>query len=232
MDGRDNTRIRPGERVPRVGLFGGTFDPVHLGHIRVADEVRAGFGLHRMIVIPSAVPPHKRLKQVSDAGDRLAMVRMCFENRDGYEVSSVELERSGPSYTVDTIGHFLNEYPPPHEVFLLMGTDSFFEIHTWRDYGKIFRTIPVIVMRRPGFPTDIAEKAGHYLKTHVAPEYRCTDGGARFAHDTFRDVYFFDVSPYDISSTEIRHRVQHGEDVSFWLQDGVADYIRKKGLYV
>jgi nicotinate-nucleotide adenylyltransferase len=226
-----HSRFRPGEGISRVGLFGGTFDPVHIGHLHIAEEVKDAFGIGRMIVIPSAVPPHKHMKRVSDARDRLAMARMCFEGHEDFQVSDVELSRKGPSYTIDTIRYFLTEFPQPVEVLLAIGSDSFFEIHTWHDYHGIFQHVPVIVMRRPGFSGRMIENAGQYLSEHVASGYDWHEGLGAFIHETCRPVYFFDVTPHDISSTEIRNRVKTGTTISGLVLKEVEDYIRTKGLY-
>ncbi|MDA8402572.1 MAG: nicotinate-nucleotide adenylyltransferase [Desulfobacteraceae bacterium] len=230
MAHQEKIRFRPGEGVSRVGLFGGTFDPVHLGHLKVALEVKSAFGLDRMIVIPSAIPPHKPLKRVSDANDRLAMARLCFDGHKGFQVSAVELERTGLSYTIDTIRYFLTEFPLPCEVMLIMGTDAFFEIHTWRAFDDIFDQVPLIVMQRPGREGDVTQ-ADVYLHENIAPGYQWQEGQGCFTHEFKKPVYFFKVSPYDISSTDIRHRVTNGKNVSSCLMEEVAEYIKKKGLY-
>jgi nicotinate-nucleotide adenylyltransferase len=215
----------------RIGLFGGTFDPVHLGHLSVAMDVKDGFGLDRIIVIPSAVPPHKTGKRISRAEDRLAMARLCFGNRKGFEVSDVELKREGPSYTIDTVTHFMGNLGPGEQVMLIMGTDAFFEIHTWRNFLAILSAVHLIVMKRPGIPGDLAERAADYLKTTVDEGYRLSESGFCFTHPINMPVHFFEVGQRDESSTEIRQRIKNDLDVSAFLLPEVAEYIREKGLY-
>ena len=223
--------LRPGEGVSRVGLFGGTFDPIHLGHLRVVLDVKEAFGLEKIIVIPSAVPPHKTLKHVSDADDRLAMTRICFENRPGFVVSDVELNRRGPSYTIDTITHFRTLKRDDESLMLIMGTDAFFELHTWRSYKDILAAVPLIVMKRPGLDGDLLESAELYLKSRVDQGW-CYDPGAEcFAHPMFMPVFVHEVCQMDESSTEIRRRIKNNLDVSAFLLPGVTAYIGKKGLY-
>ncbi len=223
--------FRPGEGVSRVGLFGGTFDPVHLGHLRVVLDVKEAFGLEKIIVIPSAVPPHKTLKHVSDAADRLNMTRICFEKRPGFVVSDVELNRRGPSYTIDTINHFRALSQPGQCLKLIMGTDAFFELHTWRSFRNILAAVPLIVMKRPGSDGDLMAAAERYLITRVDPAWSFDSAGGCFVHGAFKPVFLHGVCPTDESSTEIRRRIKNNLDVSAFLLPEVAAYIGKKGLY-
>ena len=223
---------RPGECVSRVGLFGGTFDPVHRGHLHVALDVKNEFGLERVIVIPSATPPHKAQKQVADAMDRLAMTRLCFENLEGFVISDVELKREGPSYTIDTIRYFLSQKSPGDELMLIMGSDAFFEIHTWKAFGGILDQISLIVMKRPGLDGDMIEKAGPYLWKHIEQGYRFFENERCYGHALKKPVYFFEVSPWPMSSTEIRSRVKNGLDIASFVPENVEAYIRNKGLYI
>ncbi len=222
---------RPGEDVSRVGLFGGTFDPVHRGHLRVILDVKEAFGLDRVIVIPSAVPPHKTLKHVSNADDRLAMTKLCFDKKEGFVVSDVELKRRGPSYTIDTIDHVMALKAPHECLMLIMGTDAFFEIHTWKAYRDILARTHLVVMKRPGLEGDMVEKAGQYLRDVIDGGYRFIVSDGCFRHGLFRPVHLFAVSPMDESSTEIRRCIKNNLDVSSFLLPEVEAYIRDKGLY-
>ncbi len=112
----------------RFGLFGGTFNPIHLGHLRAALEVKEGFELEEIFLIPAALPPHKIPGEVVDAGDRLHMLNLALEDTAGLSVSDVELKRSGPSYSIDTVNHFKSALPEKSEIYLVMGLDAFLEI--------------------------------------------------------------------------------------------------------
>ncbi len=221
----------PGEGISRVGLFGGTFDPVHRGHLRVVMDVKKGFGLDTVVVIPSAVPPHKTVAHVSSAADRLAMTRLCFENRDGFTVSDVELAREGPSYTIDTVRWYMETKKPMDTMMLIMGADAFFEIHTWRSYREILETVDLVVMKRPGLPGDMGEKTARYLTAVMDGGYRSSGRSLCFQHEKFRSVHLFEVKQMEESSTEIRRRIKNNLDVSRFLLPEVDDYIRTKGLY-
>ncbi len=133
----------------RIGLFGGTFDPVHFGHLRAALEVKEGFGLARVFLIPAAAPPHKAREGVAPAGDRLRMVELAVDGEPGLMPSDVEIRREGPSYTIDTVTHFQREFAGVAEVFLIVGLDAFLEIDTWKSFRELLALVPVIVISRP-----------------------------------------------------------------------------------
>lgn len=227
------TPFRPGQETTRVGLFGGTFDPVHMGHLHMAEEVKKAFAMEKVYVVPAAIPPHKTWKRITDPKDRLTMVRLCFGNVPGFDISDVELNRNGPSFTIDTIEHFLSMLPPQSVLMMLVGSDSFFEIHTWRGYTRIIETVPLIVATRPdnekhGFTVnDMAA----YLKDHVDSGYQWIESEGCFKHPSHKPIYLFTGKPWDISSTEIRRRLKQGRDVSSLVSTDVYDYIIEKGLY-
>ncbi len=133
----------------RFGLFGGTFNPVHLGHLRAALEVKEGFELEKIFLIPAALPPHKIPGEVADGGDRLHILNLALEDTPGLSVSDVELTRSGPSYTIDTVHHFKRTLPEKSQIYLIMGLDAFLEINSWKSYEELLVQIPIIVINRP-----------------------------------------------------------------------------------
>jgi len=229
------SQFRPGKDVSRVGLFGGTFDPVHLGHLHVAEQVKDAFGIGEIIVVPSAIPPHKTLKEVTNARDRLNMVRMCFEHKQGFRISDVELKRNGPSYTIDTLRYFLSRSGSPGELMMVIGTDAFFEIHTWRAFGGILEQVPLIVIMRPGKESPEeglpVEKTERYLCEKVSKGYSWYEDKGCFKHHFKKPIYLFQGTPWNISSTEIRNRVKNGKSVSSMVPKDVYDYIKQKGLY-
>ena len=132
----------------RLGLFGGTFNPIHLGHLRAAIEVQEAFGLEKILLIPSARPPHKQADQVASAGDRLEMVRLAVQGEPLLEASDVELARPGPSYTIETLRYFQDRFGPESQVFFVVGQDAFSEIATWKSYQALFSIAHFVVMAR------------------------------------------------------------------------------------
>jgi nicotinate-nucleotide adenylyltransferase len=191
----------------KLGILGGTFDPIHLGHLRAAETAREALGLERVALVPSRIPPHRRVP-LSAAWDRFAMVALAASGHPAFFASDLELRREGPSYTVDTL-RALREERPTDELVLIVGSDTFPEISGWREPAAIAALCRLAVVTRPGETSSAGDGGG--------------PPGAR-------------VSPVQgptlpVSSTEVRRRVAEGSSIRFLVSDGVADYIAKKGLY-
>ena len=231
----DNPKSSSENKRFRAAVFGGTFNPVHLGHLSIAREIKEHFSLDRVFVVPSAVPPHKNMKGIAEASQRVAMLHLCFDAMEGFEVSDVEMKRSGPSYTIDTVKEFLSRLPKGAELFLVMGMDAFLEIDTWKSYGQLLKLLPLIVMTRPGtsFPDETERPVAEtYLKNNISTRYGyCREQGC-FTHPNNREIHIIDVTPVNISSTEIRNLVKKKKPLTDLVHNLVADYIHKKGLYV
>ena len=166
--------------MKRIGLFGGTFNPIHRGHLQVIQEVMEAFSLDQIKLIPAALPPHKESGGVADAQDRLQMIRLAVANYPALTqtvtVSDVELKRPGPSYTIDTVRYFMQVLSENSRLFFILGLDAFHEIDTWKSYLDLFELVPFIVMARPGvyrhdgdLKWEILEK---YLKSKISDAYR------------------------------------------------------------
>lgn len=216
----------------RVGLFGGTFDPIHLGHIQVATEIKKSFDLDQLYMIPSAIPPHKKRQGVADAQDRLNMTRIAVSNREGFLVSDVELSRSGPSYTIDTIDHFRRVFPKNTPIFLILGMDAFLEIDTWMSYSKLFQRLPLIIMSRPGTEHVSFQQLTTYIQDKISKNYQFQQNKNRFVHQTKQPINLVTVTPYDISSTSIRNLIFQKKPTQDLIPEEIEHYIKKKGLYV
>lgn len=221
--------------LKRIGLFGGTFDPIHFGHLRAAFEVKQAFALDEICLIPSALPPHKVLSGVSDVIQRLAMIRLALGDDPLFTVSDIELKRAGPSYSVDTVDYFKSIFPDGNRFFFIMGVDAFLEIHTWKAYKKIFQEISIVVMTRPTgiseIDVDAVKTIGAYMEERISAGYHYRGKISAYVHERFPAVHVFKVSPLDISSSKIRNRVKNGGSVSAYLPDGVINYINEQGLY-
>lgn len=220
----------------RIGLFGGTYNPIHFGHLRVATEVREAFGLDRVALIPAARPPHKRSGELASSTDRLQMLHLAVDNDPDMDISDVELRRKGPSYTVDTLAHYQGSHAADTRLFLIMGLDAMLEIDTWKAYRRLLASVPMIIISRPDplyrSVTDGWQRLEHYLKTVVSPAYAFSDAEAAFVATGMAPIYILSVSALDISSTRIRKLVKSGLSIRYLVPDPVAGYIVAKGLYV
>ena len=220
----------------QIGLFGGTFNPVHLGHVRVIREVKAGFKLDEILIIPSALPPHKISENVVDAKDRIEMIRLAFLNDPDFVISDVELNRTGPSYTIDTVRYFRSILPEGTRLYLIMGLDAFLEINTWKSFKDLFLLIPFIVMYRSVGgkepKTSAWESLGHYLRSNISEGYTFSSSQSTYIHDKKQPVFVFDVSPVDISSTTIREHIKKGVSIKHLVPEIIENFIKTKGLYL
>ena len=219
----------------RIGLFGGTFDPIHRGHLRAASEVKKNFNLDPIYLIPAALPPHKTPVAVASADDRLAMIHLAISDMNGLAVSDVELHRSGPSYTIDTVIHFKSTQPDDAQIFLIMGLDAFLEIDSWKSYRELLEQISVIVMARPDERHQSVQQGwqylGDYLTSAVAANYRFSDAQDYFIAAGMQPIYICDINALDISSTKIRQAIKKKQAIENWVPAQVAEYIHHKGLY-
>ena len=219
----------------RIGLFGGTFDPIHRGHLRAVSEVKTIFKLDHIYLIPAALPPHKTPVSVSNADDRLEMIKLAICGTAGAAVSDVEIQRKGPSYTIDTVYHFKNTQPDDARIFLIMGMDAFLEIDTWKSYRQLLEQISVIVMARPSDRYQSVQQGWkilkEYIKSKISADYRFSGSQNAFISADWQPVYICDIKALDISSTQIRQRVKQKQTIENWVPARVAEYIHQKGLY-
>ena len=220
----------------RIGLFGGTFNPVHIGHLRAALEVKEGFGLDQVILIPAALPPHKRPGDVADVADRLHMLNQALEATPGLTISDVELKRSGPSYTIDTVAHFKHSLPAQSRIYLIMGMDAFLEIDTWKSYDELLLQIPFIIINRPksgAAANDSGWKSmGNFLTSKISADYIFSESPSCYQSKNKQPVYTFEVTSLDISSTRIRNLINKDRSIEYFVPHKVADFINSKGLYL
>jgi nicotinate-nucleotide adenylyltransferase len=210
-----------------IGLMGGTFNPVHLAHLRIAEEARESFGLDRVIFIPAADPPHKPLAGAVSFAQRCEMVRLAIAGNPSFELSDIEGKREGKSYSIDTIGYF-HAQRPADQLFFIIGSDSFFEIGLWHRYAEIFRLCNLIVVERPGRPVADPLAA---LPVAIRGEFGYTSGSYRLQHESGQFEHFLKGCPLDISSTGIRHLVATGRSVTYLVPSAVEAYIKNQRIY-
>ncbi|MEP6916362.1 MAG: nicotinate-nucleotide adenylyltransferase [Acidobacteriota bacterium] len=207
----------------RIGLLGGTLDPIHLGHVDAALAARTALGLNRVIVLPSRVPPHRPQQPSASPYHRFAMTALAVNGVEGLEASDIELSAPGPSYTADTLARFQQcSGLSPSQIFFITGADAFAEIETWHRYPDVLDLSHFVVVSRPGFP---AATVRHRLPL-LAP--RMTDS----ADAPFPAIFLVDAPTRDVSSTEIRRRRRAGEPLTGLVAASVEQHIVQHGLYV
>lgn len=218
-------------QVKRVGVFGGTFDPPHLGHLILAEEIREGFGLSEVYFMPCNEPPHKDRNDLTDAKHRFAMVVAATLHNPSFVASPIEVNRPGKSYSIDTVRELKEEMDNGLEIVFIIGLDSFVEIDTWEDYEEFLDLCHLIVVSRPGhgfeeidkLPDWIGERAIDVSQSDVRPAEQFPEEGRR--------IFLSDAVHIDISSTEIRERMAAGNSVRYKVPAEVERYIRAHGLY-
>jgi len=203
---------RGGLRV-KAGVFGGTFDPVHIGHLAMAERVRCELKLDRVIFVPANVSPFKSDQLNSSGKHRLAMVRLAIQGNDYFAVSEAELQRGGTSYTVDTMELFSQENPEA-EFFFIMGMDSIWELNGWKDVDRLAELCQLVVVTRPGY--------------EIQSDRLCELGLSQLVWDR---TCFLEVPGLEIAARDLRQRVKNNQSVRYLLTPEVEEYIRKNDLY-
>ena len=216
----------------RIALYGGTFDPVHRGHLAVARTVSQIFEIDELLFVPASLAPHKRAHDVTPALHRYAMLALATQQDARLRISSFELESPARGYTVETLTHFESELGNDAELFFLMGADSWSEIQTWREWQRLLMMANHIVVTRPGYELELAgmppEVRERIRDTRMTPE----TAGRRIAGQGKR-IFFTDAVQLEISATEIRRaaRQEQFERLVELVPKSVADYITKYELY-
>lgn len=211
-----------------IGLMGGTFNPVHTGHLRIAEEARELCTLERVIFVPAADPPHKPLAGEITFSRRCEMVGLAIAGNASFELSDIEGRRDGKSYSIDTIAAF-QEQNPTDSLFFIIGGDSFLEIGSWHRYAEIFQRCSLIVVERPGFP--VADPPGA-LPVAIRGEFSYTPASRRLVHKSGQSVHFLRGCPLEISSTSIRSLAAAGRSIKYLVPPEVEDYIKKQRIYI
>ena len=203
-----------------IGVYGGTFDPVHFGHLRTALEVKEVFGLDELRLIPCFIPPH-RDQPSSSADDRVKMLELAIDGCAGMIVDTREIDRGGPSYMVDTLASLRQEVGT-ESVLLFVGGDAFLKITAWYQWRRLFDFAHVVVMTRPGYESSKLESFFQHRLTTSAERLRRTPAGG---------LFFQPVTALEISATAIRQIIAEKRDPGFLLPESVIKYIRNHKLY-
>jgi nicotinate-nucleotide adenylyltransferase len=197
----------------RIGVLGGTFDPPHVGHLWLATLAADAMSLDRVLFMPAAQPPHKRRKGMTRATDRLLMTRLAIAGDEAFGLTLIEMERPGPSYTIDSVDELQRMYGTDGTLYLLMAADSLGEIDTWREPDALLERIEWVVGPRPGTPI---------------PDRSALEG--RFGANASR-IHLLDGPSLDVSSSEIRRRVAARRAIRYLVPRGVEELIGQRGLY-
>lgn len=192
-----------------IGLMGGTFDPVHVGHLAIAEEARDALGLERILFVPAGIPPHKPAGEVTATHHRVAMVALAIEDNEAFELSRIEADRPGPSYTVDTVESLAGDA----DVTVILSVETFLELPTWHEPERLFAAASVAVVPREGYPSP-------------DPDWLSTTFPGREVR-----VRYLDGPRLGQSSTDIRARVATGRSIRYLVPPAVAEYIAANGLY-
>lgn len=198
--------------MEKIGVFGGTFNPIHLAHVHTAQQYAKKLRLDKVILVPASIPPHKIVKDLASANDRLTMCQLAVERLPLFEVSAYEVTQGGKSYTFKTLRHIKAIYPNS-ELYLIVGADMFVTVHDWRQPKEIFKLATICAAQR-----DIGEFT--LLQAH---KMILQNMGAK--------CEVLELQPFPMSSTQIREKLRNGEDVSAYLHPHVLEYIEYKNLY-
>jgi nicotinate-nucleotide adenylyltransferase len=211
----------------RVGLIGGSFNPIHFGHLRAAEEVRQALGLDLVYFVPAASPPHKPADGLAPPEHRLAMVRLATKGNRHFMVSDVEVRRVGRSYTIDTVRHFLTTLRAPSTLFLMMGSDAFAELDTWKDCDELVRLCSVVVHTRPA----AGDNGPPLISLAALKRFGYSKHDDHYVHPDGQTLSFVATTIFPISATLIREKLCHHHSVRYLMPGDVVDYIQRHGLY-
>lgn len=207
----------------KIGIFGGTFDPVHIGHLRSALEVAEFMALDELRLIPSARPPHREAPQVS-ARDRLAMVELAVAGLPPLRVDDRELKRDKPSYSIDTLESLRSELAAADQLFLIIGWDAFCGLPTWHRWNELLEHCHILVLQRPDADSEAPETLRNLLAARSISDPLSLEGPGG-------QISFIWQTPLAVSATQIRTLLASGKSVRFLLPDAVLTYIHAHGLY-
>ena len=218
----------------RLGLFGGSFNPIHNGHLAIARDVRARMNLARILFIPTGDPPHKHNRSLAPAQVRREMVRLAVADTSEFDVSTIEIDRTGKSYSIDTIREIRGHYGQSCEIFFIIGLDAFLDFPSWRNPEAILKSCHVVVVPRPGQVFRALTKLS--LFQNLDPESLTQlDTGAieklEIAVPDALDITCLSISPCPISASEIRRRIRNGLPLANMLPPSVESYILQHSLY-
>ncbi len=204
-----------------IALFGGSFNPIHLGHLAVAEEIRTRYNLDQVVFVPAHQSPHKDAADLADAKARLVMAHLATVSNPCFEVSSFEVDRGGKSFTIDTLRHFRAVLGEKVQLFFILGADTLMELSTWKNVEEALRICQFIVVTRPGYDTS---KIMNY-RFLASP-------GQGLTSENLENLRVEDCATLDISSTAIRARVREWKSIKYLVPEAVEQFIHNQKLYL
>ena len=211
----------------RVGILGGSYNPIHFGHLRAAEEVREAIALDLVYFVPAASPPHKPEGELAPAEHRLQMARLATKGNRHFMVSDFEVRHGGRSYTIETVRFFLSTLRQPATLYLMMGGDQFADFHTWREAAAIAASVNIAVHTRlTDQSTDPARKSVAAIST-----FGYTRDDDHYVHPNGHTLSFVETSFFPISASSIRRKLQRGASINYLVPHDVGDYIQRHQLY-
>jgi nicotinate-nucleotide adenylyltransferase len=225
----------------KIGIMGGTFNPIHYGHLILANEVMDQFQLDRIIFVPAFIPPHKESQEIVEPYHRLVMTVLATVSHSKMEVSDLEIRRGGRSYSIETVEELKKSYLPEAQFFFIVGCDTFWEIATWREVDRLFRSCHFIISNRSTRIVE-TEEVLNMLKQTVVPLYQgltFREGDPDPVFNSFRifpsnslyTIFLVQIPAIDISSSNIRKRIVRGQSIKYLMPEPVEEYIIKHKLY-
>jgi nicotinate-nucleotide adenylyltransferase len=212
----------------RYGVLGGTFSPIHIGHLRAAEEAIEALGLDSFLFLPAAVPPHKTALPILAFEHRWRLLNLAIAGNPRFRASDLELHLSGKSYTVRSLIALHEHFEGDSEIYFLLGLDSFLEIHTWWRYRDLFRLARLVIMRRPSYSDEDLERLLH---ERVSERYRWDAAESSFVHPTLLPVHYLKMTRIAVSSTQIRRLVAQGKSIRYLVPGEAISYILDNRLY-
>ena len=216
---------RSAANPPPLGLLGGTFDPIHYGHLRLAEEMGEALGLAQVRLVPAGLPPH-RSAPATAASQRLQMVRLAVAGNPRLVVDDREIRKTGPSYTTETLAEIRAEVGPDAPLWLFMGADAFLGLATWHDWQRLFEFAHIAIAHRPGYRLIQSDALTDSLRSEV--EHRLVDTPPATPAGS---LWRFTITPLDISATAVRERLRRGQSIRYLVPEAVRTYIEEQKLY-
>ncbi|RMF94435.1 MAG: nicotinate-nucleotide adenylyltransferase [Candidatus Schekmanbacteria bacterium] len=220
----------------RIGILGGTFNPIHIGHLRIAEEVREKMNLKEVVFVPSYIPPHKDEREIAPPHYRAEMVKIAIQDNPFFKISTIEIDRGGKSYTIDTVEEFKKKYD--EDIYLISGIDTFEEFSTWHRVDNLLRACNFIVTSRPGYKEDKLEDTLYKTITSDYPDIKFKKEKSKgnltiYGIETSNyKLYLFSSILLDISASKIRRCLKEGSSIKYLVPHEVEKFLIEKKIYI